>query len=94
MEKQITIKGTSKPGRQKQYKNAAAKQLAYRRRREVNSTNKTIQITLNLNEFYALERIAKRNSVTKSKVVGKMIIGVDKKISEGMTDTQFDEYYS
>ena len=94
MGKQITIKGTAKPGRQKQYKNAAAKQKAYRRRCELNNTNKTMQITLNLNEFYALERIAKHNSVTKSKVVADAIIAIDKQNTDGMTDAQFDEYYN
>jgi len=94
MGKQIAIKGTAKPGRQKQYKNAAEKQKAYRRRREVNSTNKTIQITLNLNEYYALERIAKHNSVTKSKVVADAVVAIDKQNTNGMTDTQFDTYYN
>ncbi len=76
MGEQINIKGTAKPGRQRQYKNNAAKQKAYRERKQ-RADKFTVQTTLDANAYFALGRIAKHNGVTKSEVVATLVKAFD-----------------
>jgi len=93
MGKQISIKGTAKPGRKRQYKDAAARQKAYRERKQ-RADKYTVQITLDADNYFALMRIANHNSVTKSKVVSSLVKSFDARLLKGMTDEQADKYLS
>jgi len=93
MGKQISIKGTAKPGRQKQYKSQAARQKAYRRRCELNNKKKVIQVTLSIDEYYVLERLAAHCKATKSQLVGMVLTGAESSLLDTMDDKQKDAYH-
>jgi len=93
MGEQISIKGTAKPGRQKQYKSQAAKQKAYRRRCELSNKKKVIQVTLSIDEYYVLERLAAYCGSTKSVTIGKVLVGSEKELLKNLDDKQKDTYH-
>ena len=73
----------------------ADRQRAYRVRQRYRENRKQINAWVDSDAFFALERLARRNSVTQRKMLEKLINDADKRVLKRLdVDTkEWDEYF-
>lgn len=73
----------------------AERQRAYRVRQRYRENRKQINVWVDSGAFFALERLARRNSVTQREMLEQLILDADKRVLKRIdVDTPaWDEYF-